>query len=79
MVETYPLDRAAEAYDRRMSGKAQFAVTRGVDNVNFSLTISSPEPLGNPELPGSLPVCPSSAHRLRIVPVRPWFSPEHPV
>ena len=26
MVETYPLDRAAEAYDRMMSGKAQFRV-----------------------------------------------------
>jgi D-arabinose 1-dehydrogenase-like Zn-dependent alcohol dehydrogenase len=26
MIETYPLDRAAEAYDRMMSGKAQFRV-----------------------------------------------------
>jgi D-arabinose 1-dehydrogenase-like Zn-dependent alcohol dehydrogenase len=26
MVETYPLDRAAEAYARMMSGKAQFRV-----------------------------------------------------
>ena len=26
MIETYPLDRAAEAYDRMMSGKARFRV-----------------------------------------------------
>jgi len=26
MIETYPLDRAAEAYERMMSGKAQFRV-----------------------------------------------------
>jgi D-arabinose 1-dehydrogenase-like Zn-dependent alcohol dehydrogenase len=26
MIETYPLERAAEAYDRMMSGKAQFRV-----------------------------------------------------
>jgi D-arabinose 1-dehydrogenase-like Zn-dependent alcohol dehydrogenase len=26
MIETYPLEKAAEAYDRMMSGKAQFRV-----------------------------------------------------
>ena len=26
MIETYPLERAAEAYERMMSGKAQFRV-----------------------------------------------------
>jgi D-arabinose 1-dehydrogenase-like Zn-dependent alcohol dehydrogenase len=26
MVETYPLERAAEGYDRMMSGKARFRV-----------------------------------------------------
>jgi alcohol dehydrogenase/propanol-preferring alcohol dehydrogenase len=26
MIETYPLARAAEAYDRMMSGKARFRV-----------------------------------------------------
>jgi len=26
MVETYPIDRAAEGYDRMMSGKARFRV-----------------------------------------------------
>jgi D-arabinose 1-dehydrogenase-like Zn-dependent alcohol dehydrogenase len=26
MIEKYPLDRAAEAYDRMMSGKARFRV-----------------------------------------------------
>jgi D-arabinose 1-dehydrogenase-like Zn-dependent alcohol dehydrogenase len=26
MIETYPLERAAEAYDRMLSGKAQFRV-----------------------------------------------------
>jgi D-arabinose 1-dehydrogenase-like Zn-dependent alcohol dehydrogenase len=26
MIETYPLDRAAEAFDRMMSGKARFRV-----------------------------------------------------
>jgi D-arabinose 1-dehydrogenase-like Zn-dependent alcohol dehydrogenase len=26
MIETYPLERAAEAYDRMMSGKARFRV-----------------------------------------------------
>jgi D-arabinose 1-dehydrogenase-like Zn-dependent alcohol dehydrogenase len=31
MIETYPLDRAPEAYDRMMSGKARFRMVLNID------------------------------------------------
>jgi D-arabinose 1-dehydrogenase-like Zn-dependent alcohol dehydrogenase len=32
MIETYPLDQAAEAFDRMMSGKARFRVVLTTGN-----------------------------------------------
>ena len=32
MIETYPLDHAAEAFDRMMSGKARFRVVLATGN-----------------------------------------------
>ena len=38
MIETYPLEKAEEAYDRMMSGKARFRVVLTTRQVNSFIT-----------------------------------------
>ncbi len=42
MIETYPLERAAEAYERMMSGKARFRVVLSMDYARRPLIARPP-------------------------------------